>query len=820
MKLKWFFSVVVANILILFTMTGCEVDYYQPSESQESSNPLFGDSIVIPEGFDWSMMRSVQLNVKVNDQYNGKYYYQVEVYDANPIFFKEANLLAKGVAKKGYDWVTTADLFTSLDAVYVRQVSPTGQGIVKVVSVSGENISVDFGSSSSSVLKSVSQAGQTLATTYSIMGVTRSDEGPTTSFTTPAIDGTTVQELSGEKDIALQWNAPIYVIPAGKTFKGNLSFSWKESTIYVEGTWENTSSNLALNGWTIIIQDGGKFISDVTSSMAINGSSHLIVAEGGEFSTEGSLLSLSQGDDRSKIINSGTVNVSGLSNIRYLYNYGIINVEGTMNMDNYSSSIVNKGQLIINNGTSEEQKVKVQGNFQNEGTVRISGKLNPYSNNFSLDNAGFFEVQSFDGQGTIDNSGQFVITDNAVFTELVFNIHSGALLECKNLTMKNCTINMDDLAMLDVTEKLTVLTEGSVKIITGPGAGEGESLAKINTIEVQNYSNFALKGELQVECSNYTVLPAPGEKDESTQKETGPDVEFVAVGESTVNIPATTYNKGGNSGASSGTPTSPAFPIIYDGSSLTYLFEDNWPILGDYDMNDLVAEVTPTYSVNANNKVTQLKLAVILKAVGASRHLAVGLQLDGITTDGVASVSRSDDSGINGDVFSKNEKGLESGQTYAVIPIFDDAHLALGKSSPVMTNTIEGSNENVDPKSVTITIDFNNEVDQSSLSVDKFNLFIINGGYKSSRQEVHLAGFASSDKADRRKFGTIDSNSGDNPYVSKSNLIWALAVPGSVEYPKEWNSIRDAYPDFEGWAMSGGMTDQDWYGNPDGDKVY
>ncbi len=43
---------------------------------------------------------------------------------------------------------------------------------------------------------------------------------------------------------------------------------------------------------------------------------------------------------------------------------------------------------------------------------------------------------------------------------------------------------------------------------------------------------------------------------------------------------------GGNEG---GDPEDPKFPIIMDDNrNYAYLFEDQWPLYGDYDMNDLV----------------------------------------------------------------------------------------------------------------------------------------------------------------------------------------------------------------------------------------
>lgn len=294
---------------------------------------------------------------------------------------------------------------------------------------------------------------------------------------------------------------------------------------------------------------------------------------------------------------------------------------------------------------------------------------------------------------------------------------------------------------------------------------------------------------------------------------------MVPEGESSVDIPATECNDGGNNNVAPGTPANPVFPIIFNGTTLTYLFEDNWPYLGDYDMNDLVLDVKPVYSLNSSNEVTRLKLEVSLRAVGATKRLAAGLQLDGINLEAISRIDRTNNTGVNGNVFSQSN-GLESGQTYAVIPLFDDAHEALGHSSPLITNTVKGSENNKTPMEVTFTIDFTTPLDLARISVDKFNVFIVNGGYKTNRQEIHLAGFQPTDKADTSKFGLADDNSNRTPYTSDNNMIWGLAIPGSAKYPVEWRSIRLAYSGLESWAKSGGASDKDWYKNFNENSVY
>ena len=188
----------------------------------------------------------------------------------------------------------------------------------------------------------------------------------------------------------------------------------------------------------------------------------------------------------------------------------------------------------------------------------------------------------------------------------------------------------------------------------------------------------------------------------------------------------------------------------------------------------------------------------------------------------ITNVTRSSKVGVNETVFPIDKiKGLENGQTFAVIPIFDIAFEALGKSSAVITNTIKGGGNSGSTMNVPIIIIFNTPVDQEALSIDKFNLFLVNGGYMNNRDEIHLSGFQPTDKANTSRFGTADDNSDvGRLYTSKSNMIWGLAIPGTSSYPIEWTSVKLAFPQFQDWVLSGGDSNKTWYNNPDPNLVY
>jgi LruC domain-containing protein len=497
-----------------------------------------------------------------------------------------------------------------------------------------------------------------------------------------------------------------------------------------------------------------------------------------------------------------------------LYNNGTIVVAENLKVSNRNGNITNTNSITAQSLTFEN------GTMENEGVIFIEGHTRAANSNVLLINNNSFTTNTMyvSSSATVQNNCHLTVNNLLELEDAKITINQGGLLTTPSLTMNNTRIELNSAAMMHVTTLATYKYNNSSNGHGFYGTGSNKALLKLEkaTYNKKNEENIIhYQGNLEVECYDHTAELLENKRKRWTQS----GITWAGTGGSTLVIPATECNNGGYNNTPPTPPSNPVFPIIYEGSVVTYLFEDNWPNLGDFDMNDLVLDVTPTYFTNENNKITKLDLHVNLRALGASKRLGVGIQLDGVTPEKVSGFSRSNTAGINGNVFSSGNR-LESGQTYAVIPVFDDAHEAMGLSSAVITNTVKGSGNYITPANVTISTQFSNPLDQAIVSIDKFNVFIINGGYKSKRQEIHLAGFRSTDRADKSKFGFADDNSNVSPYTSKDNLIWGLAVPESVKYPVEWTSIKIAYLEFESWATSNGSSSKEWYKNPNADAIF
>lgn len=779
--------ILVSFSLILF-LYGCQEDYYDPSQSEGSGSLLFEDGVTVPADFDWLATNGINLSVTTDNTYGGNYYYTIGVYDMNPLLDEGAKSLDGGVAKAGESFVSKVVVPIGTSVLYVQQIDPAGRKSVTSVEVSGSSLSVDFNK------KSLTAKAEKSLNTVNVL---KAENVKATAPTIPS-DAIVIDNSVSTFFITADNNKRMnYVIKAGVNYTGTLTFNtgWgKGVSFYIEGTWTNANSEASIgNSSSLYILHNGKV--DI-KRLSANGSS--------EFYNYGT-------------INSQTLDFTNNSVFR---NYETIEIAGEVKFSS-NVSMLNDGQI-----TFGSLSITDRFNFENNGTLIANSAT---ISNGSLINNGTVELSSFTSstESTIIENNATLNIKSGSFTNatLKANCHTvvetmttdgakieianGALLSVTNVTSKGTTYSLSSASILKVSN-LAKFESGN-KIIGL--AGDIAALAKLTKVE-SGWLGITYSGNLETESSDHV---ANGQY--SKYYELKAPATLVGAGQSSVKIPSTACNDGGNNYQDK-TPNLIVFPVIYAGAGLTYLFEDNWPYLGDFDMNDLVLDVVPTYAVNSENKVTKLTLDVTLRAIGASRQLAVALQLDGVSKDAVRSVSRSNSSGVTGLVFNQNN-GLESGQTYAVLPLFDDAHLALGNSKRIMMNTVKGSENNATPLTVTVSVEFVNPIAKESIGPDVLNVFVVNGGYTSKRQEIHMPGFEPTDKMNTTKYGFADDNSlTGTKFTSKNNLIWGLALPASSVYPNEWTSIRLAFPNLESWVVSKGVENLDWYKSYEETKIY
>jgi len=238
----------------------------------------------------------------------------------------------------------------------------------------------------------------------------------------------------------------------------------------------------------------------------------------------------------------------------------------------------------------------------------------------------------------------------------------------------------------------------------------------------------------------------------------------------------------------------------------TVAFEDYWPFLGDYDMNDLVVDYRYAVISNGLNKAVEMKCQYVLKASGASFKNAFGVQFP-FASSLVSSATGS--LVTNSQVVTLGGNGCEAGQTKAVIVPFDNAYAAMNTTSAF--NTVIGSNY-LSRDTIKVNMTFTRPLLQTELGAAPFNPFIIINGTRG--REAHLAGYAPTDKVDTKYFKTGVDNT--NPaqgiyYKTTSNLPWGLGFNESFYYPTEKSTINNVFLKFESWVSSAGKVNTNWY---------
>ena len=246
------------------------------------------------------------------------------------------------------------------------------------------------------------------------------------------------------------------------------------------------------------------------------------------------------------------------------------------------------------------------------------------------------------------------------------------------------------------------------------------------------------------------------------------------------------------------------------GTHGTLAFEDLWPAKGDYDFNDLVVNYQFKAITNAQNQVTELQGQFVSRASGATYQNGFGFELP-VAASSVASVSGSE---LTENIITLAGNGVESGQTNAVVMVYDNIYNRMQRPAGSFINT-ERNSTVVENDTINITINFTTPI--ALADVQAFNPFIIVN--KVRGQEVHLMNYTPTDLADLSLLGTLGdvSNANEGKYYQTSNgLPFAIHIPESFEYPLEKQAINTAYLRFVEWATSGGNVFTDWYLNRSG----
>jgi len=259
-----------------------------------------------------------------------------------------------------------------------------------------------------------------------------------------------------------------------------------------------------------------------------------------------------------------------------------------------------------------------------------------------------------------------------------------------------------------------------------------------------------------------------------------------------------------------------AFSSYYPSSSnwITLAFEDKWPAIGDYDLNDLVIRERLRTAYNANNEITGFTLSGFIDARGGQLHNGFALRLMGLDASVIDFASLT----ISGQTFTKE---VEAFQTNPVISLWSDSHLytTTGESGACQHfNTIPTCTQ-FEPVPFELDVQFAQF--QTTLAHADLDFFIYQSNYRA--REIHFADYPPTDLFDSTQLGkkedTSDPASG-RYFRNSNNLPWAIKVPQKWRYPREYIDVLWAYPDYEQWVESSGLQASDWFNTSTRDTHY
>jgi len=221
--------------------------------------------------------------------------------------------------------------------------------------------------------------------------------------------------------------------------------------------------------------------------------------------------------------------------------------------------------------------------------------------------------------------------------------------------------------------------------------------------------------------------------------------------------------------------------------TFTYLFEEDYPLPGDFDFNDVVLRVSQ-YAKSENI----LKLTVTLTAVGATKQLGAAIRLPQLNYSDVEKVTidegaRFDEGYSTQRYYISNDEVLVEGRDgSAVINLFDDAHWCMNRDEKYgqvvrmyyNTRTYEVKNESATVPTISRTYNIylreglNAEFYQLS-DIDPFIIASSNGLVV----ETHTYNY---------KYNEAIWHYTNGPGEEDDMVPWALLVPdGDFHYPVE-----------------------------------
>ena len=880
MKKSCFSTAMVGALACAFIMNSCaDNDVYDPGKEKPIApveNPL-GSDFKAPDGFDWFMTSTVDLSVAVKDEFLGQYHYLIEVFTTNPLTNSSASPIAAGLAKSGKNYTEKITIPQTCERIFIRQTDPKQRKEVYEYAVPEkggtlscklyfENTATRAVGSSTSAFEAAQAAG--------IKELEDKDYKEEDFFSDIPTSSSEVQEGDGGS-LTFAANAK-FIISEEYTDSNPFTTSLPNpssgrASIYVKGTWK--TDGLTWQNLDVYVVDGGKIISN--NDVTFNSNSRLFIASGGQISFSKGLemgssetknfgtiaaKSISVNRDKTELFNAGTITTKGEFRINQtnFINHGTVDVGGLFKM-NSDNKVTNSGNIttvdlnltssVIGNYKEITFSQEATTNNSNEAAIiNHSGatlKGPHWAGGMSLYNDGFAEFNICEN-GSVDllyNSCTMIIKEKFLFANVILdkgsitggkpdNLNAGegdnaGLWKPVPLIGNNRSggssgspikFIMKNGSMIKATRFEVTSTPNA---ITGEGDAASPSLFQLKEVYINSGGDTRLSGNLVVEVPKDAFTYGSGIDGVNRGKWITTGTSNVAGWQESKYTFETCggYYSPGNAGNPDA--SEPEFPIeIGNGAVYTFAFEDQWPIYGDFDMNDVVVTIDNISSdLNSENSTTYMegiKIKGHIHAVGASKKLGVAIHFPNLPTQ---------ITGVSGTLKGENaEWSIEDASDPSIV-LTNDIHLLMGNNvddrSFINTKSLNKPSVEFEINLATGHINTAN----NQFNINKVDLFIFKDVLQDGRRtEIHLPGFAPTKLGNTAQFGNgndASSTASNKYYVSTDNLAWGICIPGNTAWawPKETVSIEKCYPDFKGWVTTGGKKNTGWMQTNNGNVI-
>lgn len=814
------------------TMSCSDEEYFDKAAYDKLITEAFPVSNVDPD-HDWQTVSAI--NIEATLAQSGEGESTLRIYDGYPTD-STAYLLATATLANGETFTTTVNCSQGTDLLYLVLTNPYGYTSIYPKTFSGNSLTTVIGDEASTTTKTRS-CNSTRAT---VDNYTFADNIAESEYTKSVPDGAKPLSESNSTD-------KIYYLDNGNSdtsMEFDINF-WQGTgrSLYLKAgkyTYKSGGSTYLNSDCTIYLLNGAELTFEDKTSFTSSSNCKIIVQEGAKILFSSKVLTIGAG---LKIYNRGTIEGKELclndNSATALYNdeSGVINLTGQLSFKNSDISVVNYGNFTTKNITcpSDNKDTKTTGNIYNIGTMKVTTLFDVFSGGVVI-NEGYLETKDFEATaGSIKyiiNKCKMIVTDGLELENSTMNVDGGAYLEANSIKIyQNSTLKMGTNALVSATKELKL----SGYLATVEGSSDGYALLKVEALTSFTDNQTCMKGNLLCCYGKDNGFHKYDPKEYNYYKSTHFDgnVELSkGLNSQNFTIAASECSVGYTAGTAMNTDD-----MSTTTTKLRYCYEDNFPSAGDYDFNDCVIDITPTQV--SSKKVTY---KVDLVAVGATKQIAAAMRLKGINTSNISNVTITGDlydlnkttSSINSDLIKQKFTSAYTSSTSgeAVIYLFNDAHYAFlnstsstGSVSRPFINTVKDPETIVetleaDPISCEITVEFNSEVASTAVGENCIDPFIVTE-YNGGKWEIHTHEWQTSPVL-------YDYNVSSQYDI---NLPWALCLPSSFKYPKEWTSIGSdkdgvnsgAYTtdgnSFAGWCKKK-TTNMDWYKYANSDLVY